>query len=737
MVRYATTIFLSAFLLFQIQPLIAKAILPWFGGTAAVWTTCMMFFQLLLLLGYVYAHLLNYLFSPKTAWLIHSILLGTAACFANIVPAESLQPEGNENPTVAILRLLLLTIGLPFFALSTTGPLVQAWQSASHPQCSAYRLYALSNLGSLLALASFPFLFERFFSLATQVSFWRISFLIFCGVCCWSGWQTARLQRWAEGVDSNLALPNSASETNLRKQLVTKGFFIPMVWALLAMAASIMCLATTNLMCQEVASIPLLWILPLGLYLLSFVICFDRPAWYRRRIFTPLLAVSSIVSLLVLHLNVYAGLSLQIGGLATVCFAASMTCHGELERLKPAPHQLTWFYLMVAVGGALGGIFVTVVAPHLFVGFFEFQVGLLVCLSIPLAVLYFDRRPSSDSTFNKAGGLATAVLVFLAGTLVVCSLVMVLDPNFPPGVVYKARNEYGLVSVEKNDDYLRFINGRIEHGGQHLGANANLTHGSYYQPGSGVAVAIESFRNYLATRSPERGLRIGILGLGAGGMLTWGQPNDSFVFYEINPEVARIANQYFSFLKDSPARSEIVMGDGRLQLERRAKRYQHQLESDFGSTATQQQSASRVEKFDLLFLDAFSSDSIPIHLMTSEAFFVYTRNLTSDGVLIAHISNRFVDLRAVLYQQAVDKGLTPMLLNCKSPDGRFPTRWILMTSNPAIIHSPLVQQFRTPWPSEMQPLRWTDDHASVADVIDWSGTIDWKALSELKRPKEK
>ncbi len=736
MIRYTTTIFLSAFLLFQIQPLIAKAILPWFGGTAAVWTTCMMFFQLVLLLGYVYSHLLRYTFAPKTAWMIHSLLLGAAACFANILPADTLQPDGDENPTFAILKLLLLTIGLPFFTLSTTGPLVQAWQSTSHPQHSPYRLYALSNLGSMLALLSFPFLIERYFSLDTQVSFWRISFLMFCGLCCWSGWQTVRSPRWAGGIDPSLVSSHLVmGEPNTRKQWEFGGVLIPTIWVLLAMAASVMCLATTNLMCQEVASIPLLWILPLSLYLLSFIICFDRPAWYRRRIFTPLLAISSIVALLVLHLNVYAGLSLQIGALAAVCFSASMTCHGELERLKPSPQRLTWFYLMVAVGGSLGGVFVTVVAPHLFVGFFEFQIGLLVCLSIPLAVIFFDRRPTSDPAYDPPGQALLIVPVLLAATLVVCSLVMFLGPDFPPGIVFQARNEYGLVSVVKKGDYLRFINGRIEHGGQHLGPNANLAHGSYYQPGSGVAVAIECFRNYLESSAGGRGLRIGVLGLGAGSMMTWGQPSDSFVFYEINPEVERIARQYFSFLKDSLARSEVVLGDGRLQLDRRAKKLQTQIESAIGNADTIQQSNSRLEKFDLLFLDAFSSDSIPIHLMTSEAFFVYTRNLKSDGILIAHITNRFVDLRPVIYQLAVDKGLTPILLDCKSPDGSFETRWVLMTSNPAIIHSTIVQQFRTPWPSDMRPVHWTDDHTSVADVIDWSGAVDWQALNELKKSK--
>ncbi len=493
MFRYAITIFLSAFLLFQVQPMIARFILPWFGGTAAVWTTCMMFFQFVLLLGYLYAHLLRRAFSPRTSWLIHTIVLAGAACFAQIVPAESWKPLGDENLNWAILTVLTISIGFPFFVLSSTGPLIQAWQSTSHPRRSPYRLYALSNLGSMLALISYPFLIERFLPLIQQARIWSIGFLIFTGFCCWSGWQTVRIGNWG-GL---LASAETETPGSVVKSMDAFGRLKPLVWVLLSMAASVMLLATTNLMCQEVAAVPFLWILPLSLYLLSFIVCFDRPALYRRRIFTPLLVVSTVVALLVFHLSVFAGILLQVASLATVCFAASMTCHGELERLKPQVNNLTSFYLFVAVGGSLGGIFTAVVAPHLFTGFYEFHAALLICLLVPLLILIRDvRRRSASRGFRWAAwGLGFSIVV--AATLVGCSLWYFLDSSFHPGLVYQVRNEYGLVSVRDDKNNRVFINGRIAHGGQLKDPERALEHNSYYVPGSGVLIAIQSYRDFL------------------------------------------------------------------------------------------------------------------------------------------------------------------------------------------------------------------------------------------------
>ena len=705
----------------------------------------MMFFQVVLLLGYAYAHLLRRFLSPRNAWLVHAIVLGVAACFAQIVPAENLQPTGGESLTLMIITTLATTIGLPFFALATTGPLVQAWQSTSHEGRSPYRLYALSNLGSMLALISYPFVIEVYFPLLQQAKVWSIGFLLFAGLCVWSGWQTIRQKEWS-GESSVASSHAQASVPGLWWQ--------PFVWVLLAATASVMLLATTNLMCQEVASVPFLWILPLVLYLLSFIICFERPALYRRRIFTPLLVASSFFAIAIVHLNVFAGLLLQVAGLAVVCFAASMTCLGELERLKPSAKRLTWFYLLVAFGGSLGGIFVAVVAPHLFSGFFEFQIGLLCCLLVAFAVLYFETKATTSGNGLELSGKSRVPRwvawplggsILLAATFAICSLMYFIDPSYHPGLVYKSRNEYGLVSVidqklasPQSDfdssgtfdeiDYRVFVNGRIEHGGQFLDDQRAMEHSAYYVGGSGVGLAFDTFRAYLRTNatsskrlnaaaareeeSPLRSLNVGILGLGAGGMVTWSEVGDEFVFYEINPEVETIARDYFTYLSDGKANSSVVLGDGRVQLQRRVE----------------QTTAGPAPRFDLLFMDAFSSDSIPVHLVTDECFRLYCRNLADDGILIAHITNRFVDLRPVIHAAAIRHGLTPILINHISGDTQ--TRWVLMTKNQTIIDSDIIAKYRTEWPAEMKPVLWTDDYSSLASLLDWSGAVDWEKLKQ-------
>ena len=688
MLRYAVTIFLSAFLLFQIQPMIARFILPWFGGVASVWTACMMFFQFTLLLGYAYSHLLRLSLSPRNAWFVHTVVLIAAAMFADIAPADQLKPVGDENLTWAIVKLLLMTIGLPFFVLSITGPLIQAWQSCSHPDRSPYRLYALSNLGSMLALLSYPFLIERFFPLASQTRIWSIGFLVFCVVCWWSGLQAVRRTNWGSDPipeDGNV----DVAPTQLRG-------YQPWVWVLLAMAASIMLLATTNLMCQEIASVPFLWILPLSLYLLSFIICFDRPNWYQRSIFTPLLVFSSVAALAIVCLNVYLGILVQIAGLATVCFAACITCHGELERLKPQPKQLTWFYLLVSVGGSLGGLFVGWVAPHLFVGFFEFQIALLICLFVPLTILFFEKRQPLRPATSVLARRSMMVSLIVAVMLLFSSLLLFLNPASQPNLIFRTRNEYGLVSVLKRDDCLILVNGRIEHGAQFMAPQRSQEHNSYYLPSTGVEVGIESFRDYLESKDQTRGLLVGVVGLGAGGMMTWATKEDRFVFYEINPDVERIARKYFSYLSESAGVSEVVLGDGRLQLERRSKWLAAIASTGTSSgQATNRRRASYQEKirepFDLLFIDAFSSDSIPLHLLTAECFVTYGDNLKPTGALIAHISNRFIDLQPVVYYAAIEQGLTPILIDKHSIDGSNPSLWVVTAKPKAKVSRRLIE----------------------------------------------
>ena len=682
--------------------MIARFILPWFGGTAAVWTTCMMFFQTLLLLGYLYAHLMRRFVSPRINWLLHLGLLLIASGTVSVIPPDSLRPTGDGNLTLEIIRVLGCTIGLSFFVLSSTGPLIQAWQACSHQGQSPYRLYALSNLGSILALVTYPFLVERYLPMDSQALFWTIGFYCFSIICCWSGWQTVHLKTWPGADFSKLADEDGKSFKLTRPCLI-----LTLVWFILAGTASIMLLATTNLLCQEVASIPFLWILPLSLYLLSFIICFDRPAIYRRLVFMPLVVVGSVVAIGLVHLGLFTGLAFQIIALSTVCFSASMVCHGELERSKPAPDYLTSFYLVVAFGGAAGGVFVCILAPQIFSGFLEFHVGLIVSLLVVLCVLILPTGTGAEtnSPSIKLLKYGSAMAVFVVLAVVLSSAVYFLDPSYQEGLVFRGRNEYGLVSVVEKDGYRQFINGRVEHGGQKVGTGKELDHISYYVPESGVGVAFEASREI-----SDESLNVAVLGLGAGAMTTWLEPGDQMVFFEINPMVVDIAEDHFSFLKNSAGDSRVKLGDGRLQLQK---------EMDSGDS----------EPYDLIFIDAFSSDSIPIHLLTTECFELYLNRLKPGGVLVAHITNRFIDLRPVILDQSRRNGLTPILVDYQSPDGRLNTRWVLMTKSSDFTNSEKVQSLKRDWAEGISPVHWSDDYSSVAALLNWSVGVDLEKMN--------
>ncbi|MCX7008217.1 MAG: ferrichrome ABC transporter permease, partial [Kiritimatiellaeota bacterium] len=380
MFAYALTIFVGAFLLFQIQPLIGKYILPWFGGGPGIWTTCMLFFQVLLLGGYAYAHFLSRLFKPRTQAIVHFVLLGVAVALLPIIPADAWKPHSGDAPVLHILALLAACLGLPYFLLSATSPLMQQWFSRTHPGASPYRLYALSNVGSLLALLSYPFYFETHFTRQTQAALWGwgfATFVVCCGLCVWLQWRkTDSAVRAIEAQE--LASPETAQRPALRSRVL---------WLLLPACASVLLLATTNKICQDVAVMPFLWIVPLGLYLLSFVICFDSPRWYVRPPFLVALLASGYGICWAMAQGIELALWKQVGIYSGALFVCCMVCHGELYRLKPAPRHLTSFYLMIAVGGALGGLFVAVAAPLLFSDFYELHLGLVLCWALFAFVL--------------------------------------------------------------------------------------------------------------------------------------------------------------------------------------------------------------------------------------------------------------------------------------------------------------------------------------------------------------
>ncbi len=661
-----------------------------------------MYFQTLLLFGYVYAHIVRRVFTPRITWLIHIALL-TAAALALRIEAIPGQPiTDSTNLAWSILQVLTLTIGLPFLALSTTGPLVQAWHSTSHPNQQTYRLYALSNLGSMLALLSYPFIVERFFGLSVQQTSWSIGFLVFAALSAWSGWQTVGYQEWSQS-------PESEENT---KQDDSRGAKI-FAWLALSGTASIVLLATTNLMCLEVASYPFLWILPLTLYLLTLIICFDRPRWYLRGPCLVLFLFSVAYAILLVHLGSRASLVVQVIGMSSVCFLGSMVCHGELQRLKPPTSYLTLFYLCIATGGALGGIFVGLIAPLIFDGYYEFHIGLMLVILVPMTIIFFELRNKNTGFTNSFwAGVAASMIAI---SLIACSLVYQLDRSFQPDLIFRERSDYGIVSVQEKDNFRRLINGQTLHGGQSLNESFEFTPNLYYVQGSGAAIAFEIFRNWQAENNQQdRPLQIGVLGLGTGSLSAWGHANDRFCFYELDPLVTRIAKDYFTFVKENDV--QIINGDGRFEMEKEL-------------------ASHGPRNYDILFIDAFSSDSIPVHLLTTECLDLYLKHLNPHGILVLHITNKFVDLRPVVHALAKNRGLEASLIDHEIPNSQSSTRWVLLTHNQELSKSPVLRSARSEWPDNLPSIVWTDDFASMAPLVIWNGGSDW--LSELRKSPAK
>ena len=704
--RYSIVVFLGAFLLFQVQPLVARVILPWFGGTAAVWNTCMMFFQIVLLLGYLYAHGLRMLLKPSTSWIVHSVVLLLALISLPVLPADSLKPENYGSLSIEIVKVLALSVGLPFFVLSTTGPLIQAWQSVSHGagesenrKSSPYRLYALSNIASLLALVSYPFLFEPNLPLQLQSWLWSGVFVAFVAMCIYSGLQVRSHESWQPVADATYG---SGEDSNV-------GVGRMFLWLLLAMLPSMMLLATTNLMCQEIASVPFLWILPLAIYLVSFIICFEKPKWYHRGIFVPLLFVGAVAGVAVSLINIYASASVQVVLLSLSLFACGMTCHGELERLKPHASKLTLFYLFVSLGGSLGGVFVVLIAPRIFTGFPEFQLALMGALLLGASIPCFSNK---IAVWKR---LATGMSALLVGGIVVSSFISAVSRKNFKQVLADGRNEYGIFSVEESEGRRIFVSGNVDHGSQLFHPEPSLEPHSYYADGSGFSICIKTQRDFAADESPPRsGIKVGVLGLGIGSMLSWAEPDDQFVFYEINPQVEKIAREWFTFLPTYDQQCEVVIGDGRIMLEKETKRGLNR-------------------NFDLLAIDAFSSDSIPIHLLTDECLDAYRKHLNENGILLFHVSNRFIDLKPVIFAMAEANGLVASYVRYAPEDSAYSgSDWVIV-GNENVANHPLVSSVAKEYIVPADAPRWTDDFASLAPVIDWSFGVDLKTMIEKAR----
>ncbi len=674
---FAPAVLAGALLLFAVQPLIARFVLPWFGGGPGVWTTCMLFFQTLLLGGYLYAHLSVRYLGVRWQIILHLVLLIGSLTLIPIIPSPRWKPVSADDPAGRILLLLAATIGLPYFVLSATSPLLQAWFVKVRPGISPYRLFALSNLGSLLALLGYPTVLEPLFSRRQQAWIWSVGLIAFAAVCTLCGvhvWR--RLPRTAPTAALSDDSGNSADAPAGRRYLL---------WLALPMVASVLLLAVTNTVTEDVAVTPMLWVVPLALYLLTFVIAFDSPRWYPRRAVLILLPVCTLWMIRlkcgpVLKLDVT--LPEQFVAYLASMFVMCLFCHGELAELKPHPRELTKYYLTIAVGGALGGVFVALLAPHFFNRLLELPLGVLAAAALGFFCL---RHVRVHRHRLWTGLFAGAAVLFLIG-------VPLLERLLAPGgghAIERSRNFYGTLVVadldaEKPADRMRLLNhGGTSHGAQFLEPARRKETTLYYREGSGVSFAMHHF-----PRAENR--RIGLVGLGVGTLAAYSKPGDTLRFYEINPDVERAARRYFTFLADAPGQTDVILGDARLTLER-----------------------EEPQQFDILVLDAFSGDAIPTHLLTAEAFDGYVRHLKPDGVVAVHFSNRSVDLGPLLLRQARRLNMTAAV---GDPRAGW---WMLMSRDDAFLNSPAMRQGTRVVPTSDRGPLWTDDHVNLLSVIRW------------------
>jgi hypothetical protein len=676
-------------LLFQVQPLLSKRLLPWFGGSPAVWTTCVLFFQTVLFVGYAYAHASEHWLPRSVQSVLHIALLAVAVTLLPILPSDEWKPKDSSQPIQIILAILATSVGMAYVLLSSTGPLVAAWFSRVLPDRSVYRLYALSNFGSLAALLTYPFVFEPAFSLAAQAGFWAWGFRLFALLSAASALVAlgARQSSSASRV-GNLHVEHASpdSEAPARRPWLK--------WIGLPAFASLAFLATTNVVCQDVAVVPFLWVAPLSLYLLSFIICFDHERWYRRGLFAggylALVAFGPFIYPLMSSLELSYQFVYELVLYLTAMFFVCMICHGELVLAKPAPRYLTSFYLAIAAGGALGGVLVSLVAPVLFSTYYEWPIAAIGGCFLAGSVLIGDEaRAWVKQRRLLLPTLAVAILVALS----------VGKDLFLGGheLIWQNRNFYGVVTVTETVNkagmhYRLLRNGRITHGIQFTAEDNRRLPTSYYGPESGVEQTIAAYQS-------RPSMRVGAVGLGVGTIATYARPGDDYRFYEINPQVVEIASELFTFLSESKGHTEIVLGDARLSLEREPP-----------------------QDFDVLVLDAFSGDAIPTHLLTTEAFQIYDRHLARGGALCIHVSNQYLDLTGVVRRLADLHGYEVVHIDQGEDEddndqrGVYSSEWMVLSKDSDVLAQIDKQVVKPPTDSSDAPL-WTDEHTGLFRIL--------------------
>ena len=667
---HAATVFLSAFLLFLVQPLLAKQILPWFGGAAIVWTLCMVFFQLVLLLGYAYAHWLARQPGRRQA-IVHVALLVASLAFLPVAADAAWKPLGGQSPVGRILALLFATVGLPYFLLSSTSPLVQSCFARDFPGSSPYRLFALSNFASMLALLGYPFLFEPWFASPDQSFWWSAGYVVFVIACAALAWRCRELPPLTVEYGQLAAV---AEEPRPAPRQVA-------LWLALATMGSVTLLAVSNHLTQNISSIPLLWVVPLALYLLTFILCFEGSHWYRRDIYLgTLLWVLCVMAWFLADKSLQFEIKWHVLVFSIGLFVVCMFCHGELAHRRPGPRHLTFFYLVVSLGGVLGGVIVGIVAPITLPAYLELEIAVVAVAA--LALVANLNRPL------PVLGMMVAVAAFTSGAL------FWRIKTFTEDTVYIERNYYGVVRVKENsmriDDketrYRSLVHGAILHGEQWLSEKYRRSATTYYKLTSGIGRVLLAFEG--------KPIKVGVIGLGAGSIAVYGDADDTYKFYDIDPAVEEVAYKWFTYLMDCPCKTEVVLGDARLSLEREP-----------------------AQGFDVLAVDAFSGDAIPTHLITVEAFTEYLRHMKPGGVIVFHVSNRFLDLKPVLLAIAEKHGLEYAYLHESGENGGTTSDWVAMSRDKTFILKPSIVEATEPVAPRPDWRIWTDAYTSLVQVF--------------------
>jgi hypothetical protein len=673
---YGTTVFLGAFLLFLVEPMAAKQLLPALGGSSAVWLTCLVFFQVTLLLGYLYAHWLTRSTAP--GWRRHLYLLSLAAAVV-LLAAQRLFPtslsQGSYHPITTIFVDLTLTIGLPFLLLGATSPLLQLWFLRTEGGSVPYRLFALSNAGSLLALIAYPFVVEPNLTLKLQRTLWSLGFLVYAVLCT----VLARSVDRAGAQTSSLQEEPTASRTRA---------FTKWLWFLLPMAAAMQLSAVTAHLTVNIAAIPLLWMLPLAAYLLTFILAFEFPSRYRRGIVVRLLVVMlASLGYAISKTDVSLPIGIAILFFLVECFLAGLFCHAETYALRPQRgSETTLFYLLIAAGGAAGTFFIGIASPLIFSANYDLAISFFATALLAVAVTWQDGWPQ-----RMLWATASVLLLIFA---------IMLHSAYARDAILEVRNFYGTLRVKQTttpqaDPERMLLNGTIQHGTQIFATDLNRIPTTYYAVDSGVGLALRFCCNESGS-DIVRPRTIGVIGLGTGTLAAYGHAGDRIRFYEINPLVQPIAQNLFTYLRDSRAQITFADGDARTSLTREDP-----------------------HSFDVLVVDAFSGDAIPLHLLTTEAIALYKRHLAPDGILAFHVSNQYLNLAPEIAQLAIAGNMQSKLVESPGNDatGSYRSTWVLLTNSATFFTRPEIASAGTDTPMTPRLRPWTDDYSSLLPIL--------------------